>query len=104
MTLQDLNKILDGIEGVGHCYGYFPENQELPYIAYSAENMLPIFSDGRIVYSEESITMNLVTRYRDLSAESYIDSMLTKYCVQFSKNYEIDDEQKTHTVVYQFTV
>ena len=36
MTLQDLNRILDGIENVGHCYGYFPENQEVPYIAYYA--------------------------------------------------------------------
>ena len=104
MTLQDLKVILDGIENVGHCYGYFPDNQEVPYIAYNSTNDNPIFSDGGIIYNEESVTLNLVTRYRDLSAEAYIEMMFRRYCVQFSKNYEIDDEQKTHTVVYQFTV
>ena len=48
--------------------------------------------------------MNLVTRYRDLAAESYIDRMLRECGVQYAKTYEIDGEQKTHTVTYQFTV
>jgi hypothetical protein len=104
MTLQDLKIILDGIENVGHCYGYFPENQEVPYIAYNATGENQIYSDGVIVYKDENVTMLLVTRYRDLSAEAYIDRMLRKYGVQYSKDYEIDGEQKTHTVTYQFTV
>lgn len=104
MTLQDLRRILDGIENVGHCYGYFPENQEVPYIAYYATEANPIYSDGQIIYSEDSVTMNLVTRYRDLAAESYIDRMLRECGVQYAKTYEIDGEQKTHTVTYQFTV
>jgi hypothetical protein len=104
MTLQDLRRILDGIENVGHCYGYFPENQEVPYIAYYATEANPIYSDGQIIYSEDSVTMNLVTRYRDLAAESYIDRMLRECGVQYAKTYEIDSEQKMHTVTYQFTV
>mgnify|MGYP006958169063 FL=1 len=67
MTLQDLKIILDGIENVGHCYGYFPENQEVPDIAYYATEENPIYSDGQIIYSEDSVTMMLVTRYRDLA-------------------------------------
>lgn len=104
MTLQDLRRILDGIENVGHCYGYFPENQEVPYIAYYATEANPIYSDGQIIYSEDSVTMMLVTRYRDLSAENYIDRMLTQYRVQYSKTYDVDPEQKIHTVTYTFTV
>lgn len=104
MTLQDLKIILDGIENVGHCYGYFPENQEVPYIAYYATEANPIYSDGQIIYSEDSVTMMLVTRYRDLSAESYIEKMFRKYGVQHSKTFEVDPEQKIHTVTYQFTV
>lgn len=104
MTLQDLKIILDGIENVGHCYGYFPENQEVPYIAYNSTNDNPIFSDGGIIYNEESVTMILVTRYRDLAAESYIERMFCKYGVQYAKTFEVDPEQKIHTATYQFTV
>lgn len=104
MTLQDLKIILDGIENVGHCYGYFPENQEVPYIAYNSTEEHPIFSDGQIVYCEESVTMILVTRYRDLAAENYIDRMFRQYSVQFAKTFDVDAEQKIHTTTYQFTV
>ena len=104
MTLHDLKCILDGIENVGHVYGNFPENQEVPYIAYYATAENPIFSDGKIVYSETSVTMILVTRYRDLAAEHYIDRMLSQYSVQYAKSYEIDGEQKIHTVTYTFTM
>ena len=104
MTLQELRCILDGIENVGHCYGYFPENQEVPYIAYNSTQENPIYSDGIRIFDEESVTMSLVTRYRDLSAESYIDRMLTKHGVQFAKSFEVDPEQKIHTTTYQFTV
>lgn len=104
MTLQELNAILDNIPDVGHVYGYFPENQEVPYIAYTATQENPIFSDGRIIYSESSVTLNLVTRYRDLSAECYIDRLLCSWGIQYAKRYDIDGEQKTHTVTYEFTV
>lgn len=104
MTLQDLKIILDGIENVGHCYGYFPDNQEVPYIAYNSTNDNPIFSDGGIIYNEESVTMILVTRHRDLAAESYIERMFCKYGVQYAKTFEVDPEQKIHTATYQFTV
>ena len=104
MTLQDLKIILDGIENVGHCYGFFPENQEFPYIAYYATESNPIYSDGHIIYSEDSVTMMLVTRYRDLAAESYIEKMFRKYGVQYAKTYEVDPEQKIHTATYNFTV
>ena len=104
MTLQDLKIILDGIENVGHCYGYFPDNQEVPYIAYNSTNDNAIYSDGQIVYNEESVTLNLVTRYRDLSAEAYIEMMFRRYGVQYAKTFEVDPEQKIHTATYQFTV
>ena len=48
--------------------------------------------------------MILVTRYRDLSAESYIERMFRKYGVQYAKTFEVDPEQKIHTATYQFTV
>ena len=48
--------------------------------------------------------MILVTRYRDLSAEAYIEKMFRKYGVQYAKTYEVDPEQKIHTATYIFTV
>ena len=48
--------------------------------------------------------MMLVTRYRDLAAERYIEKMFRKYGVQYAKTYEVDPEQKIHTVTYTFTV
>lgn len=104
MTLQDFNTALDRIPNVGHVYGYFPDNQEVPYIAYNATQANPIFSDGKVIYSEESITLILVTRRRDLSAEDYIDRLLTCCRIQFNKAYQVDGEQKTHTVTYTFTL
>lgn len=104
MTLQDLKQALDRVPNVGHVYGNFPENQEVPYIAYTATEENPIYSDGKIIYSESSIELNLVTRYRDLSAENYIDRLLTACHTQYSKTYEVDGEQKIHTTTYTFTV
>ena len=103
MTLQDLKTALDGIENVARIYGYFPENQEAPYIAYYSTNDNQIFADGQLVYSEETVTMLFVSRHRDLETESYIDGMLTQNGVQFSKEYDLDPEQKIHTVTYNFT-
>lgn len=104
MTLQDLTQELNRIPNVGHVYGNFPENQEVPYITYSATQDNPIYSDGRIVYSESSIELKLVTRYRDLSAESYIDRMLESCHTPYNKSYEVDGEQKIHTSTYTFTL
>ena len=104
MTLAELNTALSGITGVAHCYGFFPENQEAPYIAYSADNTTPIFSDGQNIYSEEAVTLVLVTRYRDLSTEATLDALLTANSVPFSKTMEVDGEQKTHTTTYNFTL
>ena len=103
MTLQELKRELDRLQGVGHVYGYFTENQEVPYIAYNATQENPIYCDGRIIYSESSVTLILVTRLRDLSAENYIDGMLTACRTPFNKSYEVDGEQKIHTVTYTFT-
>lgn len=104
MTLQELNAILGNIPNVGHVYGNFPENQEVPYIVYTATQENPIYSDGVIIYSEESITLNLVTRYRDLSAEAYIGRLLCDHGVQYATRFESDPDQKTHTVIYEFTI
>ena len=103
MTLQDLKQALDRVPNVGHVYGNFPENQEVPYIAYTATEENPIYSDGRIIYSESSIELNLVTRYRDLGAEDYIDRLLTACHTQYNKTYAVDGEQKIHTTTYTFT-
>lgn len=104
MTLQELNRMLDTIPNVGHVYGNFPENQEVPYIAYQANEDSQIYSDGKLIYSESQITFNLVTRLRDLSAENFIDNMLSRCGLQFAKRYEIDSEQKTHTTIYEFMI
>ena len=104
MTLAELNTALTGITGVAHCYGFFPENQEAPYIAYSAETLNPIYSDGQLVYGEETVTLVLVTRYRDLASESTLDALFATHGVQYSKTMEVDGEQKTHSVTYTFTV
>ena len=104
MTMQELPILLGGVKGIANCYGYFPDNQDPPYICYYSTSSNPIFSDGLIVYSEESVTMKLVTLYRDLAAECYIDRMLAEHGVQYSKNYETDPDQKIHTVEYNFTV
>ena len=104
MTLADLNTALNGITGVSHCYGFYPENQEAPYIAYNSTQSNPIFSDGQIVYSEDSVTLILVTRYRDLTTESTIDSILSSNGVQYVKTYDVDGEHKAHTTTYNFTL
>lgn len=104
MTLAGLNTLLSGITGVAHCYGFFPENQEAPYIAYNSESLNPIYSDGQLVYGEESVTLILVTRYRDLASESALEGLFATNGVQYSKTMEVDGEQKTHTVTYNFTI
>ena len=104
MNLLELKKALDQIPNVGHVYGSFKENQEVPYITYEATEENPIFCDGKIIYSESTITMNLVTRQRDCCAESFIENLLDAFRTQYNKTYAFDNEQKTHTVTYTFTI
>lgn len=103
MTLQELKTALDGIENVGHCYGYFPENQKAPYIAYMSVEKNVVHADGRVIYGEEWIELRLVTRHRDISLEMQVEKLLTDRGIAFDyPDYDIDETQRIHTAIYNF--
>lgn len=104
-----LSKLTDNLgclsckfNGLGHTYGNFPENQELPYVSYRITDTNQIGADGRIIYSEDNIEMQVMTTRRDLALEKAIEDMLSCEHVTYQKSYDVDAEQKIHTVSYTF--
>lgn len=102
MTLQELRERLDVLHGVGRCYGPFPEQQEVPYITYHSTQTETIYADGKPVYATEPVTLDLVTRRRDLDLEAALERILCEGCAQFDKSMNFDDVEEIHTATYIF--
>lgn len=103
MTLQKLTNLLSLFDTLSYAYGDLPENVEPPYISYHAEEENAIFADGKKVYADEVIILNLITKKRDLRLEAEIDAMFCRTETQATKQYQFDSNQNIHIVTYSFT-
>lgn len=108
MTLEKLTRNLNEMSrkfcNIGFCYGNFPDNQNPPYIAYQTTESNNIVADGRVIYSEEIVEMQLMTKQRDLALEKIVEAMLSREETTYAKSNEMMAEQKICIVTYRFSV
>ena len=89
--------------GIPAVYGYYMEEKTPPYLAYRSTTKNVLHADGIVVYSEEWVTLEFVSRNRDLDAERSIEAFLTIHGIAFdSPECFFDEKQKIHIVRYEF--
>ena len=104
MTLAALKTAIAGLK-IPYVYGYVPENQACPYIAYSATTRTAIHADGVVVYCEEWIVLQYVSKKRDLTTEAAIEKTLTDNGIPFDDpDLAFDAKQEIHTATYFFQI
>lgn len=104
MTLAEL-KIEIAKLGIPFSYGYFEGEQPPKYIVYQESLRNVIWADGVPVYSEPWIVLYLISKNRDLVAESAIYQMLMGNKVPFDDpEYVFDEEQRLHIVTFNFSI
>ena len=104
MTLPELKTEIAKI-GIPYCYGYFDGEQPPKYIVYQESLRNVIWADGVPVYSEPWIVLYLISKNRDLVAESAIYQMLMGNKVPFDDpEYIFDEEQHLHIVTFNFSI
>lgn len=103
MTLEELTSLLYNFDTVSYAYGSFPDNVKPPYISYRSTEDNPIFADGIKVYSEEQVTLDLITCKRDLCLECKLDKLFGNNNVAIKKSFDFNEEQQIHIVTYEFT-
>lgn len=102
MTLVRLRERLDALQNIGRCYGPFPDEQEVPYITYKATQQNPIYADGQLVYASETVSLELVTKRRDLRLENVIQGILMDEHVSYEMSMDFDETNGIHTATFTF--
>ena len=104
MTLAELKTAIAGLK-IPYVYGYMPDRQTCPYIAYSSTTRNAIHADGVVVYCEEWIVLRFVSQKRDTTTEAAIEEMLTSNGISFDDpDLAFDDKQQIHTATYFFQI
>lgn len=104
MTLQEFAQVITAL-GIPAVYGYYNDEnpQKPPYLAYRATEKNVIHADGIVVYAEEWCVLEFISRYRDLTTERLIETMLTENGIAFgSPECYFDEKQKIHITAYSF--
>ena len=102
MTLQEFAAAIAELDIIS-VYGYYNDEKTTPYIAYRATEKNCIYADGIVVYSEEWIVLEFVSRNRDLDTEHMIEMFLTSCKIPFSTpECYFDEKQKIHITAYEF--
>lgn len=104
MTLEGLKTAVSGLN-IPYAYGYFDGDQPPKYIVYQETLRNVIYADGVPIYSEPWITMQLVSKHRDLTTEAAIMKMLADNLTACDNpEYEFDEEQGLHVATYIFQI
>ena len=102
MTLAELKTIMSSLS-IPSVYGYFPKEQNPPYIAYQADTSQTIAADGLVVVQIANVALTLVTQHRDTAKEAQITDLLTENGVDFGEpDFEFDEDEKIHRTTYYF--
>lgn len=102
MTLQDFAEAIMELD-IPSVYGYYTEDKAPPYIAYRATEKNCIYADGIVVYSEQWMVMEYVSRSRDLATERELEMFLTVSKIPFAApECFVDEKQKIHITQYEF--
>lgn len=104
MTLAELKTAIAALS-IPYAYGYFEGEQPTKYIVYNEELRNCIYADGVVVYSEPTITLQLISRHRDLTAEAAITKMLDDNQISYDfPEFYYDEEQSVHVASFVFRI
>ncbi|MBO5921723.1 MAG: hypothetical protein J6S92_06840 [Oscillospiraceae bacterium] len=102
MTLEDFGDLISTLD-IPAVYGYYKSETAPAYITYIVTDKNVIHADGIVIYSEEWIELKLVTKMRDLDAESSIEELLTENQISFyDPDFEFNEKEGIHTATYYF--
>lgn len=91
--------------GIPFAYGSIKAGQSTPYIAYSATSRNAVYADGVAVYAEEWITLQLVTKVRDIALETQVLELLgTCGLAAGEPDYDFDEKEHVHIASFYFQI
>lgn len=104
MTLEEFYAAISSLD-ITAVYGPYKANQATPYITYEATEKNCIHADGIVVYAEDWIVLQLVTKSRDIEKERSVEGFLTSNGISFDvPDFEYDETQHIHIATYNFMI
>ncbi len=104
MTLEELGGIISNI-GLPYAYGFIKQSTAPAYIVYSETYRNAIYADGRMIYAEPYILLQLYTKMRSLATERQIEAILAANGIAYdSPDYAFDETQNIHIASYYFPI
>jgi len=104
MTLEEFKSAVAALK-LPFAYGSLRDGQATPYISYYSTSRNQIYADGVAVYSEEWVTLQLVTAKRDLTNEAAVLAMLAENGITFdAPSYDFDEKEHVHIMTVFFQI
>lgn len=101
MTLEQLNALLK-TAGYPVAYGYFPTEQQLPYILYRVTYSNNFGADNRVYHKIDHIQIELYTKLKDPEAEDRVENALSS--LYWDKTEEYIDSERCYQILYEIEV
>lgn len=91
--------------GMPVTYRAWPEGEapSLPFICYLANGNNPLFADGGVYHSSQSVRVELYTRLKDPTAEAAVEAALSAYHWKKYPDDYISSEQ-CYLILYEVEV
>ena len=104
MGLLELKTDLQS-SGMPVTYRAWPEGEapSLPFICYLANGNNPLFADGGVYYTSQSVRVELYTRLKDPTAEAAVEAALSAYHLKKYPDDYISGEQ-CYLILYEVEV
>lgn len=103
MGLEKLKSTLEA-SGLPVAYREWPEGKApaLPYICYLSQGTNPLFADGQVFYSSESVDVELYTRLKEPATEAKVEAVLAGY--HWKKSQEYISTERCYMTLYEIEV
>lgn len=104
MEAKKLGEILNAVYPTA--YWSFPENEApaLPYITYFEDGSDNFGADNRVYHRRNRFSVELLTRYKDPSAEAAVEAALDAAEIYWKKTETHLDDEDAYEVIYDLEV
>lgn len=104
MSLDDLYLILSAVYPTA--YWSFPENQAppMPYLVYFQTSTDNFGADNKVYHQKRGISIELLTRVKDPTAESAVEAVLDANDIYWNKTETHLDDEDAYEVIYDVEV
>lgn len=106
MNLEELKSILEST-GLPVTYRAWSEDPDeppppLPWICYLTEESEPLFADGQVYYSYDSVAVELYTRFKEQATERMVETALAGF--HWKKSQEYLSTERCYITIYEIEV